>query len=169
MDHFNLMFCFSTIDALAKMFPQTNTLCNFTFKTIQSGRCFYFIHFINNLKLWQVKSTASERKVEKEKLVTQLCLTLCDPMDCSPPGSSIHGILQARVLEWVAISLSMGSSWPRDQTRVSCIAGGFFTIWATKEAPVKDRTRFQSRSMVLISMLHWFIRMDEYLEGILSG
>ena len=66
----------------------------------------------------------------KLKLVTQSCLTLCDPMDCSPPGSSIHGILQARVQEWVAISFSRGSSWPRDQTWVSCIAGGFFTIWA---------------------------------------
>ena len=47
--------------------------------------------------------------------------TLCDPMDCSPPGSSVHGILQARILEWVAISFSRGSSWLRDQIRVSCI------------------------------------------------
>ena len=48
-------------------------------------------------------------------------------MDCSPPGSSVHGILQARILEWVAISISRESSWPRDRTRVSCIAGRFFT------------------------------------------
>ena len=54
--------------------------------------------------------------------VTQSCLTLCDPMDCSPPGSSDHGILQARILEWVAISYSRGSSWPRDWTWVSCIS-----------------------------------------------
>ena len=47
-------------------------------------------------------------------LVTQLCLTLCDPMDCSLPGSFVHGILQARILEWVAISFSRGSSQPRD-------------------------------------------------------
>ena len=53
------------------------------------------------------------------------------PMDCSPPGSSIHGIFQARILEWVAISFSRRSSWPRDGTRVSCIAGRFFTVWAT--------------------------------------
>ena len=66
-------------------------------------------------------------------LVTQLCPTLCSPMECSPPGSSVHGILQARILEWVAISFSGGSSWPRDQTHVSRIAGRFFTIWATKE------------------------------------
>ena len=58
-------------------------------------------------------------------LVAQLCLTLCHPMDCSPPGSSVHGILQARILEWVAILLSRGSYQPRDQTQVSCITGRF--------------------------------------------
>ena len=52
-------------------------------------------------------------------LVAQLCLTLCDPMDCSPPGSSVHGIFQARIMEWVAISSSGGSSWPREGTCVS--------------------------------------------------
>ena len=66
--------------------------------------------------------------------VIQSCPTLCDPMDYSPPGSSIHGILQARILEWVAISFSRGSSQPRDQTQVSCIAGRCFKLWATKEA-----------------------------------
>ena len=60
-------------------------------------------------------------------LVAQLCPTLCDPMDCNPPGSSVHEIFQARILEWVAISFSRGSSQPRDRTRVSCIAGRFFT------------------------------------------
>ena len=60
--------------------------------------------------------------------VTQLCPTLCDPMDCSPPGSSVHGLLQARILEWLAITFSRRSSQPRDQTQVSCIAGGFFTV-----------------------------------------
>ena len=55
------------------------------------------------------------------------------PMDCSPPGSSVHGILQARIQEWVAIPFSRGSSQPRDQTWVSCIAGKFFTIWVTRE------------------------------------
>ena len=66
-------------------------------------------------------------------LVTKLCLTLWDPMDCSPPSSSVCGILQARILEWAAIPSSRGSSWPRDQTQVSCVAGIFFTIWATRE------------------------------------
>jgi len=66
--------------------------------------------------------------------VVQSCLTLCDPVDCSPPGYSVHGILQAIILEWVTISFSRGSSQPRDWTQVSCIAGRFFTIWATREA-----------------------------------
>ena len=61
-------------------------------------------------------------------------LTLCPSVDCSPPGSSVHGISQAGILEWVAISFSKGSSQPRDQTRVSCTAGRFFTNWATREA-----------------------------------
>ena len=64
-------------------------------------------------------------------LVTQSCLTLCDPMDYSPQGSSVHGILQARRLEWVAFPFSRGSSPPRDRTWVSGIAGRFFTIWAS--------------------------------------
>ena len=67
-------------------------------------------------------------------LVAQSCLTLWDPMDCNPPGFSVHEILQARILEWVALSVSRGSSWPRDPTWGSHIAGRFFTIWATKEA-----------------------------------
>ena len=61
-------------------------------------------------------------------LVTQSCLTLCDLMDCSPPGSSVRGILQARILEWVVIPFSRGSSQPRDQTQVSRMVGKFFTI-----------------------------------------
>ena len=66
--------------------------------------------------------------------VSQSCPTLCDPMDCNLPGSSVHGILQARTLERVAVSFSRESSQPRDRTQVSCIAGGFFTIWTTLEA-----------------------------------
>ena len=67
-------------------------------------------------------------------LVARSCPTLFDPLECSLPGSSVHGILQARMLEWVAIPFSRGSSSSRDQTRVFCIAGRFFTIWATREA-----------------------------------
>ena len=64
-------------------------------------------------------------------LLTKSCPTLCNPMDCSLPGSSVHEISQARILEWVVISFSRGSSWPRDQTWVSCIAGRFFMDWLT--------------------------------------
>ena len=65
-------------------------------------------------------------------LVAQLCPTLCDPMDYNPPGSSVHGIFQARILEWVAILFSRRPSQPRDRTQVSHIAGRFFTVWATR-------------------------------------
>ena len=70
-------------------------------------------------------------------LVAKSCPTLCDPMDCSPPGSSVHEIFQARILEWVAISFSRGSSQPRDWTQISCNAGRFFTNWAIREALVE--------------------------------
>ena len=68
-----------------------------------------------------------------ESAVAQSCPTLCDPMDCSLSGSSVHGIFQARVLEWIAISFSRGPSRPRNRTRVSHIASRCFTIWATRE------------------------------------
>ena len=67
-------------------------------------------------------------------LVTKSFPTLHDPMDWSPPGSSVHGIFLARLLEWVAIPFSRGSSQLRDQTQVSCFAGRIFTVWATREA-----------------------------------
>ena len=67
--------------------------------------------------------------------VAQSCPTLCDLIDYSLPGSSVHGIFQARILEWVAISFSRRSSRPWDWTQVSCIVGRHFTIWATREVP----------------------------------
>ena len=70
----------------------------------------------------------SNKSTKVKVLVAQLCPTLCDPMDCSPSDFSDHGIFQARILEWVAISFSRGSSRPRDQTQVSCIVGRYFTI-----------------------------------------
>ena len=73
-------------------------------------------------------------KVKSQSEVAQSCPTLSDPMDCSLPGSSVHGIFQARIPEWVAISFSRRSSRPRDWTRVSHIIGRRFTIWATREA-----------------------------------
>ena len=70
-------------------------------------------------------------------LIPQLCLTLCDLMDCSLLGSSVHGILQAGILEWGAVSFSRGSSQPRDQTQVFCIVDIFFTIRESHLPPGK--------------------------------
>ena len=73
--------------------------------------------------------------VKVKVLVTQSCVTLCNPIDNSPSSSSVHEILQARILEWVVIPFSKSSSQPRDRTQVSHNADRFFTIWATREAP----------------------------------
>ena len=91
------------------------------------------VRFQGNLKMQQHTWHWNE--------VAQSCPTLCDPMDCSPPGSSIHGIFRARVLEWVAISFSRGSSRPRDWTQVSCIAGIHFTVWATLTLALEKNSR----------------------------
>ena len=69
--------------------------------------------------------------------VAQSCPTLCDPL-----GYTVHGILQARILEWTAVPFSRRSSQPRNWTRVSCIAGGFFTSWATRGAQWKENLQF---------------------------
>ena len=87
----------------------------------------FFTSWATREALWHIYLGESE--------VTQWCPTLCDPMDYSLPGSSIHRIFQARVLEWVAISFYRGSSQSRDWTWVSHIAGRRFTIWAAREAP----------------------------------
>ena len=77
-----------------------------------------------------------------ESGVAQSCLTVCDPMDCSLPGYSVHGIFQAIVLEWIAISFSRGSSWPRDRTQVSHIVDRPFTVWATREVHSSYNSHF---------------------------
>ena len=87
--------------------------------------------------LWLVRTA----EVEKWSEVTQSCLTLCDPVDCSLPGSSVHEILHARILEWVAISFSRESSRSRDWTLVFLIEGRRCIIWATREAK-NSRTEF---------------------------
>ena len=77
-------------------------------------------------------------KEKNESEAAQSCLTLCNPMYCSLPGSSVHGIFQAIVLVWTAISFFSGSSWPRDGTQISCIVDRRFTIWATREVQSID-------------------------------
>ena len=89
--------------------------------------------------------------------VSQSCQTLCDPMDCSLPCSSVHWIFQARVLEWAAISFSRGSSWPRDQTWVSHIVGICLTVRATREGILKGYHKgWVKWKLELICHLMWF-------------
>ena len=88
-----------------------------------------------------------------ESEVAQSCPTLGDPVECSLPGSSIHGILQARILERVAISFPRGSSRPRDQTRASCIAGRCFTLWTIREA----QRLIQFSSVQSLSHVQFFV------------
>ena len=114
--------------------------------------CLLLAHMRCLLKAWKVKLTWALNTAEQAWListislscvsvwnlcavclVTCLCLTLCDPIDCRLPGSSVHGILQARILEWVVIPFSRVSSWPRNWTQVSWVAGRYFTIWATRD------------------------------------
>ena len=85
-------------------------------------------------------------------LVCQSCPTLCDYMDCSPPGSSVHGILQARIQEWVANPFSREYSWPKDQTWVSCIIGKLFTISVTREGPSLQISPLLSLNLFLNSL-----------------
>ena len=78
--------------------------------------------------------------------------TLCDPMDCSPPGSSVCGISQARTLEWVSIAFSGGSSWSRDQIHVSCIGRQSLYHWAIWEAPLTMRARYKAGSLAAVTV-----------------
>ena len=93
-------------------------------------------------------------------LVAQLCPALFNRMDCRPPGSSAHGILQARILEWAAMLSSRRSSWPRDWTWVSCITGGFFSIWV-----IRDALENACRWVNLIKQWPWGIREGEEAPG----
>ena len=105
---------------------KTNTLTDFL-KYEYSILNFFYIYY--SLKYYYYENESVK------VLVAQPCPSVCNPMDCSPPGYCVHGIFQVRVLKWVAIPFSKGSSQPRDQTWVFCTAGRFFSIWATREAP----------------------------------
>ena len=99
----------------------------------------------------------------------QLYLTLCDPMDSSPSGSSVHGILQARIFEWASMTSSRGFSWPRNQTCVSwvfCIAGEFFTFWATWEALISLLYVYnflQGENLLVLIKKNWYMFKQSFL------
>ena len=96
----------------------------------------------------------SGRSGERKKEKSLSHVRLWNPMDCSPPGSSIHGIFQARVLEWVAISFSRGPSQPRDRTQVSCIADRHFTLWATRKSSLLEK-EMATYSSILAWNIPW--------------
>ena len=108
----------------------------------------------NSLKYCLMTSGNYNRDSHFHVLASALsCLILCDPVDYSAPGSSVRGILQARILEWVAIPSCRGSSQARDQTQVSGTARGFFTVWATREAlsfPM-DHDKWRAETQPLIA------------------
>ena len=103
--------------------------------------------------------------------VAQSCPTLCDPVDCSPPSSSVHGILQARVLEWVAISFSRGFSWPRDRTQVSHIAGRCFNLiqgWSKRKPLIMADLIYPPNKLFLVTDLGCLIFAGVFLESFFS-
>ena len=104
----------------------------------------------SNKNLWHTITvlTHTYRKWKTESEVAQWCLTLCDPMDCSLSGVSIHGIFQARVLDWVAISFSRVSSWSRDLTQVSYIAGRCFYSLSHQRRPFTYRDPFNLKTVI---------------------
>ena len=111
-------------------------------KSIRIYSSIWLNHFAESLKVTCCKLTVCACSV------TQSCLTLCNPMDCSPPGSPVHGILQARILEWVAISFSRGFFQPRDPAWVSCVSciGRLIFSILKKNANLKKRERKKERN-----------------------
>ena len=103
--------------------------------SLKSISLYYFLDFIwEGLSLyisWTLFYACHFMKRQLKVLFAPSCPALCKPMDCSLPASSVHEILQARIMEWVAIPFSWGSSWPWDQTQISCIVDGFFIISVT--------------------------------------
>ena len=122
------IFLYSLAGWRVKIGNSVSRICNLSGERMLEGLSLLYLDF----HLIPVFSKSSWFAVVKS--LVRLCPTLCHPVDCSPPGSSVYGILQARILEWVAISFSRGSSWPKDGTQVSCIAGKHFNLWATREA-----------------------------------
>ena len=128
----------------------------FTIKTIHH----FWINLITSL-LWSYGQMAEHSWRTLSVCVSHSVMsTFCNPMDCSPPGSSVREILQARLLEWVAIFFSRGSSRPRDWIWVFCIAGRFFTIWVTSEAHLNIVLKCQDKKPRNIQDRNWQVWND---------
>ena len=139
---------------MALQFQETHDLLRLPFRQNTRWSFRWLFHDITKV----VCSVQLSRSGEGE--VAQLCPTLCDPMDCNLLGFSIHRILQARILEWIAISLSRGSSRPRDRTRVSHIGGRRFNLWATREAKVVCSVQFSRSVNTKIRLIIFFAAKD---------
>ena len=122
----------------------------FTFSYLYFCKIISFLHFCLGSFSFYSKDVCAQS--------LQSCTTLCDPIDDSLPGSSDHGILQARILEWVAMPSSMGSSQPRDQTCMSCLSSalavGLFTTSATRGAHSKDAANYSLTIYLTISLFN---------------
>ena len=147
-------FCFPRKKEESKVAQPCLTLCNPMDYSLPGSS----VHGILQARILEWVAISSCREAclqslifflnESESEVAQLCPTLCDPMDCSLPGSSIHRIFQARILEWIAISFSRGSSRPMNRTQVSCLAGRYFTIWATRKSPLSKPCALRTKGGV---------------------
>ena len=131
----SLHFCTSAVHKHWKLLFQAICSVCIESKPGKQKKCFSseqrtdFFALQNNKDNDPHKQNLGKLHCESESEVAQSCPTLCNPVDCSPPRSSIHGILQTRILEWVVISFHR----PRDWTQVSCIASRHFNLWATRE------------------------------------
>ena len=126
-----------------------------------------FLLMIDSLILESIISVASITNCYCCSLVAKSCPTLCDPMDCRLPGSSVHGLSQTRILEWVAISFSGGSFWPRDRTGVSYIGRWFLYHWAIRKAHTYYKLGHlyfptDSRQKSKASIVSWSCREYEF-------
>ena len=115
-------------------------------------------------KMRKRKSTWQDSMIICVCLVAELCPTFCNPMDCSLPGCSVHSILQARILERVAIPVSWGYSWPGNWSQVSRIAGRFLTVWATRPHMPQLRVCLLQLKISHVSTENWHSQIDIFFK-----
>ena len=142
--------------------PSPSDLLPLSFLTdrqVSPSFCLHLSSMVNRSRVHWIQTCSRGLKSEVKVLVTQSCLTLCDCIYYSLQGSSVHGILQARILEWVAMPFSRKFSWLRDYTQVSCIEGRFFTIWVTS----------CKQGWALKNWCFWIVVLEKTLESPLDS